>query len=235
MKERSLDATVLMALLRPSPAILLVMVIVIAWAGYLVVAAPDDLRAPYIVMLLCQSFAASTGYATRARRGHFDQLLAGRRSRLHFALAHASTSIAYGAAAWFVISGLEALAAGGRWPLGIAPTALVAFAYISAIAWGLSVPSSRYAIGVVWLIVTVGLAASGRLVALRNSYATSVETWAGVLKSTGAALVFPPFIVAEPTFASPMLIGIMVLAGAAALAIGVMFISSYCLSLEDVE
>jgi len=75
---RRMNVPVLAMLLRPSPAIVVMMIVLIAWAGYLTVIAPDDLRGPYIVLMLCQAFAASTGYAIRARRGHFDQVLAGR-------------------------------------------------------------------------------------------------------------------------------------------------------------
>src|SRR5205814_2229652 len=54
----SVDARALAVLLRSSAAMLLAMLAVIAWAGYLTVTAPDDLRGPYVVLLLCQSFAA---------------------------------------------------------------------------------------------------------------------------------------------------------------------------------
>ncbi len=229
------DAAVLRVLLRPSVAILLIMLVVIGWAGYLVLTAPDDLRAAYIVMLLCQSFAASSGYASRARRGHFDQLLAGRTSRLRFGLMHGLSSVVYGAAAWVVISGLDALGAGGHWPLGLTPRAAAAFVYVSAVSWGLSVPFSRYAIGLMWLIVTVGIAASGRLLALRNSYANLADAWAGIWPSAGSALVFPPFMVGEPTSPRLTVLSLVFLAAVAAAGVGVTFICSYCLALEDVE
>jgi hypothetical protein len=109
-----IDTRVLAVLLWPSAAMLAAMLAVIAWAGYLTVVAPGDLRGPYIVLLLFQSFAASTGYAQRARRGHFDQLLAGPPSRLRFAVTHALISTAVGAVAWTTISVLDAIGAGGR-------------------------------------------------------------------------------------------------------------------------
>jgi len=231
----SVQVRALAVLLRPSPAMLLAMAALIAWAGYLVVIAPDDLRGPYVVLLLCQSFAASTGYATRARRGHFDQVLAGQSSRTGFALVHASMSIVLGATAWCAISILDAFGTGGHWPLGFTPKALAAFVYISTLAWALSVPFSRYSAGVCWLIVAIGLAGSGRLLALRNNYAAVESAWRGIWSGTGSALLFPPVMVGELSTPPGVLIGLIVLAAAAAVGGGVTFIVRYGLPLEDVE
>ena len=225
----------LVLLLWPSSAILLVVLGVVAWAGYLTITEPDDLRGPYVVLLLCQSFTASTGFARRARRGHFDQLLAGRINRWRFAIGHASVSCALGALAWITISVLDALGGGGQWPLGLTPRALAAFLYVSAIAWGLSVPFTRYAAGLVWLIVIVGLAASGRLIGLRNIYANGNNAWAGTWQSAGAALLFPPLLVGEPSQPSSTLVFLVLVAALAAASVGVGFISWSSLQLEDVE
>jgi hypothetical protein len=231
----SVEVRALAVLLRPSSAILLAMAALIAWAGYLVVVAPDDLRGPYVVLLLCQSFAASTGYATRARRGHFDQVLAGQSSRARFAFVHASMSIVLGAIVWCTISTIDGLGAGGHWPLGFTPKALAAFVYISTLAWALSVPFSRYSTGVCWLIVAIGLAGSGRLLTLRNNYAAFEGGWRGIWTGAGSALVFPPVMVGEPSTPPAVLIALIVLAAATAVAGGVTFISRYGLPLEDVE
>ena len=232
---RRMDVPVLRMLLRPSPALIFTVLFVVIWTGYLTVTAPDDLRGPYIVLMLCQAFAASTGYATRARRGHFDQLLAGRQSRLRFALTHVSVSTLMGAAAWVVVCILDAVGAGGRWPRGLTPEALAAFAYLSALAWAVSVPFSRYSAGVLWLIVAIALAASGRLLVLRNSYALASDTWAGVWQATGPALVFPPLVVGELSAPPGAAIALLVIAAFVAVAVGVGFISVYGLALEDAE
>ena len=225
----------LAVLLWPSPAILLVILGVIVWAGHLTISEPGDLRGPYVVLLLCQSFAASTGFARRARRGHFDQILAGRTRRLPFAIGHASVSVAFGVLAWVIVSVLDALGGGGHWPLGLTPRAVAAFLYVSAIAWGLSVPFTRYTAGLVWLIVMVGLAASGRLVGLRSSYANANDTWAGTWQSTGAVLLFPPFLVGDSLHPPALLVSLVLLAAATAASVGVWFISWSSLQLEDVE
>lgn len=230
-----IDARALAVLLRPSPAMLSTLLALAAWAGYLTVTAPGDLRGPYIVLLLCQSFAASTGYGPRARRGHFDQLLAGRLSRLRFAATHALISGAVGAIAWTLIGALDALGGGGHWPLGFTPRAAAAFIYISSVSWAVSVPFARYAAGVVWLIIAVTLAGSGRLLELRNSYVMADSTWSGVSRALGAALLFPPVIVGELSGPSPFVIVLLIAAAVAALALGVAFIAKYSLALEDVE
>jgi len=232
---RRMNVPVLAMLLRPSPAIVVMMIVLIAWAGYLTVIAPDDLRGPYIVLMLCQAFAASTGYAIRARRGHFDQVLAGRRSRVRFALTHVSVSTLIGAACWLIISMLDAIGAGGRWPLGLTPRALGSFVYLSSLAWASSVPFSRYSAGVLWLILAIALAASGRLLALRNSYALAADTWTGVWQAAGPALVFPPIVVGEPSGPPNIVIVLLFMAAAVAVAAGVAFISVYDLALEDRE
>src|SRR6516225_6650498 len=230
-----MDGPALRVLLRPSPAIVVAIVVVVVWAGYLTVTAPDDFRGPYIVLMLCQAFAASTGYATRARRGHFDQVLAGRRTRIRFALTHVFISTLLGAAAWVVVSVLDAIGGGGHWPAGLTPRALASFVYLSSLAWALSVPFSRYAAGVLWLILAIALAASGRLLALRNSYALAADTWAGVWQAAGPALVFPPIVVGEPSGPPSVVILLLFMAAAVAVAAGVGFISTYSLALEDRE
>jgi len=232
------ETRALAVLLRPSLAMLLAMLLLIVWTGYLTVTAPDDLRGPYIVLLLCQSFSASTGYAPRARRGHFDQLLAGRSSRIRFALTHAAMSTALGIIVWLAISLLDALSAGGRFPLGLMPRAVAALVYISALAWALSVPFSRYSAGVLWLVSAVALAASGKLMTLRNSYVAASETWVGVWQSAGPVLLFPPLMVAEPSASSSVVIVLVVVVVAAAVAAlwaGMAFVVRYSLSLEDAE
>jgi len=229
------DARALSVLLRPSAAMLSAMLALVAWAGYLTVTAPDDLRGPYVVLLLCQSFAASTGYAPRARRGHFDQLLAGHPSRLRFAVTHALTSAALGGLSWAAISVIDALGGGGHWPLGFTPKGAAAFIYISALAWAASVPFSRYSAGVAWLIVAIGLAGSGRLIALRNDYVAASGTWTGMWHALGPVLLFPPVMVGEPSTPSVGLIALVITAAAAALLTGVFFVAHYDVPLEDVE
>jgi hypothetical protein len=230
-----MDVPALRVLLRPSLAMVVTMIVLVAWAGYLTVTAPDDFRGPYIVVMLCQAFAASTGYATRARRGHFDQLLAGRRSRVRFAVTHASISMLIGAAVWLLVCVLDAVGAGGHWPLGLTPRALSSFVYLSSLAWALSVPFSRYSTGVLWLIVAIALAASGRLLVLRNSYALAADTWSGVWHAAGPALVFPPIVMGELSSPPNAVIAVLLVAAGVALAAGMTFISVYSLALEDAE
>ena len=231
----SIETRALAVLLRPSLAMLLTMVSVVAWAGYLTMTAPDDLRGPYIVLLLCQSFSASTGYAPRARRGHFDQVLAGRQSRVRFALTHAVMSTALGITAWCAISVLDALSAGGRFPLGLTPRAVVALVYISALCWAVSIPFSKYSAGVVWLVGALVLGASGKLMTLRNSYVAASDTWAGGWQAAGPVLLFPPLIVAEPSAPLRVVIIVVVVAAVAALWAGGAFVVRYSLGLEDFE
>ncbi len=228
------DVRVLGVLLRPSNAIVCVALALTTWGAYLAVIAPDELRGPYVVLLLCQSFAASTGYLTRAKRGHFDQVLAGRSTRVGFALVHGTLSMTLGCTTWLALSVIDGVA-GGRWPLGLTPRSLVAFIYLSIVAWAISVPFSRYAAGVIWLVVAITLAGSGRLLALRQTYALAEHTWRGVFRATGAAMVFPPLVVGEPESPQLSVLALMLCAALVTGMAAVLFMVRADAPLEDEE
>jgi len=229
------DLRVLKVLVRPASSLLAANAGIVVWAAYLAATAPDDLRGPYVVLLLLQAFTASTGYAARARRGHFDRLLTGRLTRRPFAAAHAAVSVGLGISTWVIVSLIDALGGGMHWPLGLTPRALAAVTYISAVAWAFSVPFSKYAAGVVWLLATIVLAGSGRLLGLRTAYAAAVGTWDGIRHALPAALVFPPLLVGEPSAPPWGMTGAVFVAAIAAIAVGVAFIARTDVPLEDTE
>jgi hypothetical protein len=221
-------------ILRPSPALIAAYAAILAWAGYLSTQSPGELRAVYVVLLLCQSFSAATGFCIRARRGHFDPVLAAPASRLAAGLAHALVSMAIGVVTWLSVVVIEAVARHGQAPLGLTLPSVAALLYMSAVAWAAALPFARYSTGVVWLILAIALAGAGKLLALRQAYAAAAAGPPGdVWSATGAALVFPPLMVTEPS--APIAISALLVLGAAIVVagIGVLAIDAFDFPLVD--
>lgn len=213
-------------ILRPPLAMLLAYAAIVVWAGYVGWLSPLDvnqMRPVYVVLLLCQSFSAATGFCVRARRGHFDQVLVAPASRIPIGLAHAVVSTTAGILTWFFVAAIEVVVNHGAVPLGLSLPALAALVYMSAVSWAAALPFARYSSGVVWLILAIVLAGAGKLLALRQVYAAAAEPvthlWGDVWSATGAALVFPPLMVTEP--ASPVPVPAYLVLGAAILVVGV--------------
>jgi hypothetical protein len=206
-------------ILRPSPAIVAAHAAILAWAGYLAWLSPAEIRPVYVVLLLCQSFSAATGFSFRAHRGHFDQLLVAPMSRLSVGVAHATASTSIGLVTWLLVAAIEACANRGIVPLGLTLPAVSALLYMSAVAWAAALPFARYSSGVVWLILAIVLAGAGKLLALRQAYAAAVDPAGNVWRAAGAALVFPPLMVTEPS--APMAISTFVVLAAAVVVSGI--------------
>jgi hypothetical protein len=206
-------------ILRPSPAMVAAHAAILAWAGYLAWVSPTEMRPVYVVLLLCQSFSAATGFSFRARRGHFDQLLVAPASRISVALAHAVASMATGLLTWLLVAAIESFASRGSVPLGLTLPAVSALLYMSAVAWAAALPFARYSSGVMWLILAIVLAGAGKLLALRQAYAAAVEPTGGPWRAAGAALVFPPLMVTEPS--APIAVSTFVVLTAAAVVVGI--------------
>src|SRR6185369_8359431 len=142
-------------ILRPSPAVLLAGVAVLAWAGCTAWNSPGEMRAVYVVLLLCQSFSAASGFLHRARRGHFDPMLVAPAPRARVALAHATASIAPGIVTWLLVTVVEFSTNHRAVPLGLTLPSLSAVLYMSAVSWAAALPFARYSSGVAWLIVAI--------------------------------------------------------------------------------
>jgi hypothetical protein len=223
-------------ILRPSPAVFAAHAAIVAWAAYLAWLAPrepDHLRPVYVVLLLAQSFSAATGFSFRASRGHFDQVLVAPASRVAVGLAHAMASMAIGIVTWLLVAVIEAVSDRGNVPSGFALPAVAALLYMSAVAWAAALPFARYSTGVIWLILAIALAGAGKLLALRQAYAAAAEPAGDVWKAAGAALVFPPLMVTEPS-APVAICAYLVLAAAVVVGgIGVLAIEAFDFPLVD--
>ena len=110
-------------------------------------------------VILLQMLATSSGFAVPARRGHYDLLFTSGANRLHIAVAHWVASGAGGIVAWLSVSAIEGVAVGGMPAVSFAPGTVLAFAIVSLLPWGITVPLPRLTGGVMWLLLVVTLQA----------------------------------------------------------------------------
>jgi hypothetical protein len=118
----------------------------------IVVLAPGRTAGALAPLLLLQMFAASSGFALPARRGHYDVLLTRTGRRISIALAHWLTSIAPGIASWLIVASVESLTT-GRASAALASGTCVAVMLVSTIPWALTVALPRFSGGIGWLLV----------------------------------------------------------------------------------
>lgn len=127
----------------------------------------DPARAGHALgsILLLQLFAAASGFAAAARRGHYDLLLARGERRARIALVHWALSIAPGLLSWGVVAAVETLARGA--PGAAAATGTMAAMWlVSTVPWALTVALPRFAGAIGWLLLLALLGIFGPLSAL---------------------------------------------------------------------
>lgn len=177
----------------------------------------EDAIAP---VALLQMFAASSGFAVPARRGHFDLLLTGGAPRLRIATAHLAVSILPGVALWLALGLAEMAAARTLTPRAFAPGTVFAMFMVSVLAWAITVPLPRLSGGIAWLLL-IALALVGWLE--WRSLVTAAGT--GTLDPATLAamyLVCPLLLVGQrlgPVQAAALVPGVLVATGAAAAAV----------------
>jgi hypothetical protein len=110
-------------------------------------------RQVLVPVLVLQMFAASTGFAVPARRGHYDLLLTGGSGRLRVSATHLLVSIVPGMAAWLSIAGAELAVTGNS--VALASGSIAALLLVSTLAWALTVPLPRLSGGMIWLLANV--------------------------------------------------------------------------------
>jgi hypothetical protein len=239
----------------PGYAVASAAALLVSGAAWSALRDPDDFDQFVLLALSFQMFSASSGYRQQALRGHFDPILTAGSSRTACALAHFAVSIAPGLAVWLVIAALAWAFQPGRAPglgapalsapalsapalgapaLGMtSASALVAALYASTLCWTVSLPLRRYAGGVLWLALIFALAAGHQLHSLRESFLMSSGGWWDTLALTGAALVAPVYLVANPQVAGVASLGLVLSVTAAAWIAGACFIARFSGVLED--
>jgi hypothetical protein len=161
---------------------------------------------------LVQLFASSTGFMRPATRGHYDPILLGR-SRVSAALGHFAVSASPGFAAWIACGASQAVAAGSAAVPAFLPAGWATIFLVSSVPWAASVRSAPFLGGALWLLVSVSLVVSGRVLGPLGRLHAAAPTWAAEhpLEALGLGLTVPVVI---PSLEWPP--GILVAFGAAA-------------------
>ena len=165
-------------------------VVVTAIGGLVAAVDPTRLTGALTAICLLQIFAASSGFATPARRGYYDLLLTGGTRRVWVGLAHWLMSVAAGLASWLAMAGLE-VAVTGNAHRSLAPGTTAAMFLASTIPWATAVALPRFAGAVGWLVVMV-LAST---IAPQMTVSPPAVSWPLVAL---AVLLLPATFIGEP-------------------------------------
>jgi hypothetical protein len=128
-------------------------------SGVAVCVEPSRAAGALTPVLALQLLAASSGFSSPARRGHYDLLLTGQDRKL-VALAHWLMSILPGVVSWLVLACVEIAASGGSKRLLFASGTMAALGMASTLPWALCVGLPRYAAGIGWLLVLASASAT---------------------------------------------------------------------------
>jgi hypothetical protein len=142
---------------RPVPRLTRIAFAGITVASALALALSDATGARLLLpVLVLQTFAVSTGFVTYARRGHFDVLLTGGISRETVAVVYWLIAALPGVSCWAALAILE-IAVRGHTSLLTAGT-LTALTSVSTIPWATTMPLTRFAGAIGWLLILVMVA-----------------------------------------------------------------------------
>lgn len=106
-------------------------------------------------VIVLQLFAASSGFAGAARRGHYDLLLTRGERRAVIAAAHWLLSVTPGLASWFIVASAEGIAIRSFGGVGFSSGTSAAIAAVSAIGWAATTPLPRFAGAIGWIVVLI--------------------------------------------------------------------------------
>jgi hypothetical protein len=104
-------------------------------------------------VLLLQVFAASSGFALPARRGHYDLLLTSGEDRLWIAVIHWLTSAIPGVMAWCALAATELTASMGTRATLLTSGTCAAMCIVSTLPWAITIRLPRFSGGIGWLLV----------------------------------------------------------------------------------
>ena len=143
-----------MRVVPPLPALLRTAFVAVGLAGAVaIVVRPESAHRAVIPVLVLQAFAASTGFSTYARRGHYDLLLTGGCGRVQAALVQWIVAVAPGVATWLALAAVETATA--RSGSLLASGTIAALFVVSAVAWASTVGLPRFSGAVGWLLLAV--------------------------------------------------------------------------------
>jgi hypothetical protein len=146
----------LVVALQPGYALAILAAILAIGAGTIAMA-PGELDAGLGMVLFAQMFLASTGFAPRARQGHFDPLLTRQTGRPRVIAVHWLISIAPGVLAWAILAGIAAFSGTPDAISAIGGARTAALLIVSATAWTAGFWLPRGAAGMLWMALLMGL------------------------------------------------------------------------------
>ena len=182
----------------PLPRLMVVAFAAVTLAGMALVAlSPLPAGGALTPILLLQLFAASSGFAVPARRGHYDLLLTIGHSRVGIAAAHWLTSILPGAAGWLLLSAAELAFARESAPSIASSGSIVALVIVSTLPWAMTVALPRFAGAIGWMVCValIGVSLPGERILRTAGSLGGGGTW---IESVLALVLYPPVLVGEP-------------------------------------
>jgi hypothetical protein len=192
---------------------------------------PGDVGAPYVVLLFCQLFTASSEFRLPADSGHLDPLLVKGALRHRLALSHWALSGGPGWMAWFVVAVAEAWSIGVGEAVGWRLTSFSSILIVSSLAWAATLPATRFLGGAIW-VLTMGLlalSADGLLWVQRVLEGPQATTLEGTLSGVVLAIAIP-FVLLVPaartTVGQPAVLASIIGLSGLAVAMGVHWITA---------
>jgi hypothetical protein len=170
-----------------------------------------------VPVLLLQAFAASSGFALPARRGHYDLLFTRGSRRMLIAIVHWATSIAPGVASWLVLSIVELGVSHGASNRLVASGTCAAMFLASTLPWAITVTLPRFSGGIGWMLVTATMATTFSSNVL-DGWVVSSTTIEELIWSAWSFFVYPVSAVGRHLGGSEL----MAVVPALALAVGAM-------------
>jgi hypothetical protein len=171
-------------------AVLAVVVVIGVWT---IAMSAGELDSALGMLLFVQMFLASSGFLVRARRGHFDPILASRSAsgRARVVACHWLASVLPGFLGWTVVYVTAWSLSGGAWSFASMGSRFVALFIVSALAWTAGLALPRGAGGALWAAgLVAALLHRVDFVALSMGSSTPVV----VLAADTAAIVLCPFL-----------------------------------------
>lgn len=191
------------------PARVLVAVLAVLASGAVALEVVDAGASDWVLasIVIVQIFASSTGFHRHATRGYYDPILLAEGPGVRLALAHFVVSVAPGVGAWSATGIAQVIAARSLSVPALRASGWAALLLVSAVPWASSLRTSRFAVGVLWLLLTASLLVSGLLLGPLAAI-HSDASWAALhpLRAIGVGLGFP-MVIPSLRWPAPVLCG----------------------------
>lgn len=109
------------------------------------------------MILFVQMYLASSGFASRARQGHFDPILTSALSRTVIVASHWVVSIAPGLLAWLAVAAVAAWSGSDTAASALSGQRAGGLLIVSSLAWTAGFALPRGAAGMLWMAMLVAL------------------------------------------------------------------------------